>query len=162
MRATDLAHSPDGVGHKAGDPAITRVCTFTLGDSLFGIDAGRVLEIVAVKDLSRVPGSPRHVRGLMNLRGQVVTCLDLDEILERPPSTRRRGFAVVLDDGEGLTSLEVDRVSDVFDLDPAEVEPVPATLTGAAARHLVGAYKLPGQLLLLLDVRRLLDDGAAT
>lgn len=157
------ADGHDEPGRRAGaEAAITRVCTFTLGDSLFGIDAGRVLEIVAVKDLSRVPGSPRHVRGLMNLRGQVVTCLDLDEILERPPTSHRRGFAVVLDDGEGLTSLEVDRVSDVFDLDPAEVEPVPPTLTGAAARHLVGAYKLPGQLLLLLDVRRLLDDGPAT
>lgn len=137
---------------------MNRVCTFTLDDTLLGVDASRVLEIVAIKDLSRVPGSPAHVRGLMNLRGQVVTCLDLDAMLERPPTDRRRGFAVVIDDGDGLTSLGVDKVNDVLDLAPDEIEPVPPTLVGAAAHLLVGAYKLPEQLLLLLDVQRLLAD----
>lgn len=134
-----------------------RLCTFTVGRHQLGVDAHRVREIVALRELTAVAGAPRHVRGLVNLRGQIVTCLDLATLLGLEPAVATPPLAVVIEHDDELVSVGVDRVADVVELDPADVEPLPATVARALAGNLTGACQRPDHLLLLLDLTRVLS-----
>ena len=136
---------------------MTRLCTFALADRLLAIDADQIREIVTLRDLTAVPGSPRHVRGLVNLRGQIVACIDLGVLLafDCPPTSKQ--LAVVVADGDELVSMAVDRVVDVIELDPADIEPVPPTVPRVVADSSIGIYQGSPQLLLILDLGHLLE-----
>ncbi|HVV86200.1 MAG TPA: chemotaxis protein CheW [Kofleriaceae bacterium] len=136
-----------------------RICTFRLGPRLLGIDAAQVREIVLLKELTRVAGAPPSVRGLLNLRGAIVTCLELGAILGLPPASAAVPRALVLEGGDEAVSLAVDRVADVLEVEPADVEPVPPTVPRAVAPYLAGTCHRAGQLLLLLDVARVIAAG---
>ena len=94
----------------------------------------------------------------MNLRGEVVTALDLRRLLGRPDrAATDKPMNVVLRNEGGSVSLLVDEIESVEDVEDDTFEPIPDTVTGAAREYLSGAYKLPEGLLLTLDVPRLLD-----
>ena len=131
-------------------------CTFTLDGLWFGVAVDRVQEIVRHLRLTRVPLAPPVIRGLMNLRGQIVTAIDLRRRLEFPD--RKAGdlpMNVVIRTEEGLVSLLVDQIGDVVvETDTRDAPPL--TLTGAARELIRGAYQLPDRLLLDLDLARAL------
>jgi purine-binding chemotaxis protein CheW len=127
--------------------------TFWLGDGLYGIEVERVREVLRQQDLTRVPLAPSTIGGLINLRGQVVTSINLRERLELGSADEDAVpmLVVVLVDGEPIALL-VDRIGGVVDVDTEQFEPPPDTLTGVVRDLVFGAYKLDGQLLLSLDV----------
>ncbi|HSQ57461.1 MAG TPA: chemotaxis protein CheW [Gemmata sp.] len=130
-------------------------CTFYLGAQYFGIDVLLVQEIIRYQEMTRVPLAPPVVRGLINLRGQIVTALELRkrlELPERPPGGFPVNVVVHIDDG--AVSLLVDEIGDVLEVPESAFEPPPETLRGAARDLIRGAYKLDGRLLLVLDVPR--------
>jgi purine-binding chemotaxis protein CheW len=138
-----------------------RLCTFVVGDQLFGVDARRVQEVIQRLAVTRIPLAPPTVLGLSNLRGQIVTCIDLRGRLGLPPRPEWvPPIHIVLDGADGAVSLEVDDVSDVIEIDADSIEPPPTTLRGPAARLVTGAHQLPDRLLLLLDTDRATDLGA--
>jgi purine-binding chemotaxis protein CheW len=141
---------------------VTRVCTFALADRLLGIDADGVREIVVLRELTPVAGAPAEVRGLLNLRGQIVSCLELGVVLGLAPAMAPNPRAIVVEYDDELVGLVVDRVTDVLELDPAAIEAIPPTVPRAMAGILRGACQRPGALLLLLDLDRILatDDRA--
>ena len=97
----------------------------------------------------------REVRGIMNLRGQIVTAIDLRTRLGLPGRPEdQQPMNVVLMDGGGMISLLVDRIGDVVDVEDALFEPPPETLRGIARELIVGAFKLKHQLLLILDAEK--------
>ncbi|HJT77377.1 MAG TPA: chemotaxis protein CheW [Gemmataceae bacterium] len=127
-------------------------CSFYLDDLLFGLDVGRVQEIIRYQEMTRVPLAPPVVRGLINLRGQIVAAIDLRRLLglgELPAG--RLPMNVVLRTDDGLVSLLVDRVGDVLAPGEGAFEPPPETLGGVARDLIRGAYKLHDRLLLALD-----------
>lgn len=131
----------------------TEYCTFRLADLTFGIEVQRVQEVIRPQALTVVPRANRVVEGLINLRGQIVTAIDLRRRLEMPArEDATPAMNVVVRTGDGALSLLVDEIGDVVAVDDATFETPPETLTGVARELLVGAYKLEDRLLLILDV----------
>ena len=126
--------------------------TFHLGHLYFGIEVSRVQEVIRFQEMTAVPLAPKMVRGLMNLRGQIVTALDLRNRLGLPdgPTDSVQMNVVVRTNGE-LVSLLVDRIGDVLAINKNNFEPPPETLRGLPRDSILGAVKLQHQLLLLLD-----------
>jgi purine-binding chemotaxis protein CheW len=130
-------------------------CTFYLDGHCFGLDVLQVQEIIRYQDMTRVPLASSVVRGLINLRGQIVTAIDLRrrlELAERPADHMPMNVVVQTDDG--AVSLLVDEIGDVLEVSDALFERPPETLKGPARELIRGAYKLKDRLLLVLDTER--------
>ena len=115
----------------------------------------KVQEIISYQEMTRVPLAPPVVRGLINLRGQIVTALDLRRRLgfpDRPADQLPVNVVVQTDDG--AVSLLVDEIGDVLSVPEAGFERAPETLQGAARELVLGVYKLDHRLLLILDADR--------
>jgi purine-binding chemotaxis protein CheW len=137
--------------------SMQQFCTFTLGDLFLGIEVLQVQEVIRPQAMTRVPLGPKSVRGLINLRGQIVTAIDLRERLGLPARPGEpQAMNVVVRTEEGAVSLLVDEIGDVLEVDDELHERLPETV-GDAARGLIrGVYKLPSRLLLVLDLSAVL------
>ena len=127
-------------------------CTFYLDKLMFGVDLLKVQEVIRFLEITEIPLSPRVVSGLMNLRGQIVTGIDLRRRLEledRPEGTFPMN--VVIRNGGGAVSLLVDEIGDVIELDEDSFEPPPETLQGKVREVILGVHKLEKRLLHILD-----------
>lgn len=141
--------------------ATRQLSTFRLGTHLFGIDVVQVQEVIRYQEMTPVPLAAGEIRGLINLRGQIVTAIDLRRRLglaERPDG--QLPMNVVIRSDEESVSLLVDDIADVVEPDEASFEPPPETVSRAARDLIQGAYKLEEELLLLLDTGRVLTVGA--
>lgn len=129
-----------------------QICTFFLGPQCYGLDVMRVQEIIRHQPTTPVPLAHRVIRGLINLRGQIVTAIDLRRRLELPDMPDDiEPVNVVVQTDDGAVSLLVDEIGDVLDTSPQGFERPPETLHGVARELIQSAYKLPDQLLLILD-----------
>jgi purine-binding chemotaxis protein CheW len=130
-------------------------CTFYVGGHYFGLDVLKVQEIIRYQEMTRVPLAPPVVRGLINLRGQIVTAIDLRRRLELPDRPADQlPVNVVVQTDDGAVSLLVDEIGDVLEVSEKLFEPPPETLKGTTRELVRGAYKLTGRLLLILDAER--------
>jgi purine-binding chemotaxis protein CheW len=137
-------------------------CTFTLDRYFFGVEVHRVQEVIRYQDMTRVPIAPAEVSGLINLRGQIVTALDLRRRLglaPRPEGTLPMN--VVARTEEGVVSFLVDEIGDVLEVSPDLLERPPENLDRSVHGLLTGVYKLEGRLLLILDSERAAEVSAA-
>jgi purine-binding chemotaxis protein CheW len=129
--------------------------TFFLDGLYFGVEVLQVQEVIRYQHMTRVPLAPAVVQGLINLRGQIVTAIDLRRRLELPDRPNDTlPMNVVVRSEESLVSLLVDEVGDVVEVQDSQFEPVPETLKGRATDLIVAVYKLKERLLLVLDVER--------
>lgn len=133
-----------------------QLCTFVVDDLHLGVDVTDVQEVIRFQQMTSVPLAPEVVLGLINLRGQIVTVLDLRAMLGLPAlESEELPTNVVIRGGQDeAVSVLVDSLSDVVDTDADDFEPVPPTLSGPARDLVLGAYKLPDRLLLVLDTDR--------
>ena len=135
--------------------ASQQFCTFYLGDHCFGLDVLQVQEIVTQQAMTRVPLAHPMIRGLINLRGQIVTAIDLRCRLELPPLCAERApVNIVVQTDDGAVSLLVDEIGDVLEVTAEQFERPPETLQGVARELTRGVYKLPDRLLVILDTDR--------
>ena len=141
-------------------PASGQLATFRLDGDLYGIEVEHVQEVLRSQQLTRVPLAPTAVAGLINLRGQVVTAIELRERLGRPPRPEGTDPVVIVVrlHGEAVSML-VDSIADVVDVDAGDFEAPPDTLEGHGRELIRGAYKLRGQLLLALDVQKAVNSA---
>jgi purine-binding chemotaxis protein CheW len=131
---------------------MTQYCTFELGPLLLGVEARCVQEVLRAQPITPVPLAPGFIRGLMNLRGQIVLVIDLSRRLGAPESSQvSRPVNVLTHTSAGMLSLLADRIGDVIEVDPESFDEVPDTLQGPAREVVSGALRLPDRLLLLLD-----------
>ncbi|RZS91385.1 purine-binding chemotaxis protein CheW [Motilibacter rhizosphaerae] len=139
---------------------MTQLATFTLADHLFGVEVSRVQEVLRYQPSTKVYLAPEAIGGLMNLRGQVVTSVDLRRRLSLQPRTQDAEpmNVVVRVDGE-VVSLLVDQIGDVVDVADDVFETPPSTLSAAERELITGAYKLQDRLLLALDIDKAVDVG---
>ena len=139
---------------------LSQLCTFEVADLYLGVDVVEVQEVIRHQPMTVVPLAPRVARGLINLRGQIVTALDLRRMLGLPdmPADAEPANVVIRDGADEAVSLLVDAIGDVVDVDELPFEAVPPTLEGAARDLVLGAYKLPDRLLLVLDTRKVQEE----
>ncbi len=138
-----------------------QLCTFRVGPLHLGVDVTEVQEVLRYQETTFVPLAPEVVTGLINLRGQIVTAIDLRRRLELPPlPDDQHPMNVVVRRYEDAVCLLVDAIGDVVEPDDTTFEPPPETVTGLARELIRGAYKLDEGLLLLLDTERALEIGA--
>lgn len=125
--------------------------TFSVGGSAYAVDALRVQEALRSQPLTAVPLAPPAIRGLMNLRGQLVTGLDLHRILGAPTPPEHDAMNLVVDGPTGPISLQVDAIGDVLETDEP-LSPVPSSVPGER-RHLIdGVCALPDALMVVLNI----------
>lgn len=126
--------------------------TFWADGLLFGVDVTRVQEVIRYQTMTAVPLSNDVVSGLINLRGQIVTALDLRRRLAlKPRASDKSPMNVIVRTDDGAVSLLVDEIGDVLHVSEESWERAPATLDGPARELIIGAYKLADRLLLVLD-----------
>lgn len=134
--------------------------TFYLDGHFFGIDVQGVQEVIRTRDLTPVPLGHAAVSGLLNLRGQIVTVIDLKERLDLTRSARGPEgdtMNVVVRTEGGPVSFRVDRIGDVLDVDESMFEPPPRSARSAGGDFVTGVYKLDGRILHVLHVEKLVD-----
>lgn len=135
--------------------------TFKLQQFLFGVDVTHVQEVIRAMPTTPVPLAPPVVRGLVNLRGQIVTALDLRVRLDLGAfDAASTPMTIVVRSEDGPVALLVDAIGDVLDADHARWEPAPSTLPNSVRALIPGAYKFDGQLMLQLNVARVLETAA--
>lgn len=135
-----------------------RFCTFYLGDLYLGVPVTSVQEVIRFQERTKVPLVSPVIHGLINLRGEIVTTVDLRHRLElEPRPDDQEPINVVVRHHDGVVSLLVDEIGDVFEVTNDDFDPLPPTLTGVYRDFVQGIYKLEGQLLLILDTDRLLE-----
>jgi purine-binding chemotaxis protein CheW len=129
--------------------------TFFVADLFFGVDVLNVQEVLRFQHMTPVPQAPRVIEGLINLRGQIVTAIDMRRRLGLPPRAGDKSpMNMVVRTSDGAVSLLVDEIGDVLDMDAATYERPPENLDPAAREIIRGVYKLKGRLLLVLDAER--------
>jgi len=127
--------------------------TFHVGDLLIGVDIHQVEEINRHVEVTAVPQAPDGVRGVINLRGEVVTVVDLRTILGLPAcEIGEHTHTVVVNSRDEQIGLLVDRIADVVLARPDAVDRPPANVNGVDGRNFQGVYKLDAELLVILDV----------
>ncbi|GAB5407540.1 MAG: chemotaxis protein CheW [Aureliella sp.] len=130
-----------------------QLCTFQIANHHFCIDAIRVQEVIRYQNMTPVPLTEDYVRGLINLRGQIVTAIDMRKRLAFDDfPVGQQPMNVVVQARGGAVSLLVDRIGDVTEHELTYYEAAPPTLTAPLRDYIVGAYKLDSQLLLHLDI----------
>ena len=133
-------------------------CTFFVEGIHFGIEVLKVQEVLKYHEMTLVPLAPPMVSGLINLRGQIVTALDLRLRLGLPPRPEdEQPMNVVIRSEDGAVSLLVDEIGDVLEATEDIFEQPPATLESMARDLIRGVYKLESGLLLILDTEKALN-----
>lgn len=132
--------------------------TFFVADLFFGVDVLRVQEVLRFQHMTRVPQAPEVIEGLINLRGQIVTAIDMRRRLGIPARTSEQApMNMVVRTEDGAVSLLVDEIGDVVDVDVNSYERPPENLDPAAHEFIRCVYKLKDRLLLVLDAERAVD-----
>jgi len=142
---------------RGAEVAERQFCTFYVEGLCFGIGVREVQEVIRYQEMTRVPLAASVVRGLINLRGQIVTAIDLRRRLglpDRADGGETLPMNLVVRTDDGVVSLLVDEIGEVVEVDEDTFERPPPTLEGVARELVRGVYKREGSLLLVLDTTR--------
>jgi purine-binding chemotaxis protein CheW len=141
---------------------MSQLSTFHVGKYLFGVDVSLVQEVVRLQQITPVPLASPEIAGLINLRGEVLTAIDLRARLGLPPAEGgREPVNVVVRVDDEPVSLLVDEIGGVLEVSQVPFEQTPSTVDERVRDLLLGAYTLPDRLLLALNARQILDVGGA-
>ncbi len=133
----------------------SQFCTFYLDKLLFGVELKGVQEVIRSLEMTRLPLAPAVVRGLMNLRGQIVTAVDLRRRLNLAAAAPGAiVMNVVVRSEDGAVSLLVDEIGDVVEVEESSFEAPPETLRGSVRTMILGVHKLNDRLMHVLDIEK--------
>ncbi len=134
---------------------------FQVGRETYGVPITSLHEIVRVPEITAVPDAPEFMEGVINLRGKIVSVLDLRKRLgEKKVTAGKRNRILVVEHHGKLSGLIVDSASEVLKIPVSDVEPSPSALQEGGLNCVTGLGKYKGRLIVLLDMTRLLDLGA--
>lgn len=140
---------------------VQQYCTFFLDDLYFGVRVESVQEVLRYQPMTGVPLASDLIRGLINLRGQIVTAIEMRRQLDLPSrDADLEPMNVILRDDEGAVSLLVDEIGDVVEVDQARFEETPSTVPDNVSAFIRGVYKLDENLLLVLDTDKVIHGVA--
>ncbi|MFN7945234.1 MAG: chemotaxis protein CheW [Blastocatellia bacterium] len=135
--------------------------TFRVGTELFGVPIAAVQEIVRVPAIAHIPHAPDFVEGVINLRGRVITVVDMRKRLNQSAKERDKKSRILViesasDSGKRLVGVIVDEVTQVIKLPTDRVDPAPPMVAGLSNQYINGVGKLTDDLLILIDIERIL------
>ena len=156
-----LRNSEDKTAKRAAE--VHRYLEFNLGDERFAIPLLSVKEVIAVPETTKVPFTPDYFLGVMNLRGQVLSVIDLRRRLGITPNEASSETAVIITD-LGFTHLGVvvDSINRVLAVEGTDFAPPPEIEMNAKTEFVIGCYKNDKHLVLFLDVNKILDHEEKT
>jgi len=132
--------------------------TVTIGEQLFGLAIDRVHDVFAAERLTRVPMARGEIAGILNLRGRIVTAIDMRKCLDLPPKEDcTNQMAVGIEFGGESYGLLIDEVGEVMKLPAVQQETVPVNLDSRWRSVAAGIYRLEEDLMIILDIDRVLD-----
>ena len=153
----EFAPGDEGPGGKTEQATGLLVSTFYLRNGLFALDTALVEEVVRLRRTTRVAHAPECVIGIMNLRGKIITVLDLAHMLHLGRTTPGEDSRLyVVRDGDSIAGLLVDRAADVVELDPNALEPSPTNVREAEGRFFKGIARISDRLIAVLDIEAVL------
>ena len=161
MESTIVLEREPATGLNKGDDRGGKYLVFHLGREEFGIRVLKVREIMGVQDITAVPQTPAHIKGVINLRGKVIPVVDLRLKFRLPEQeyTQRTCIIVVQvrsEVGPMLMGIVVDGVAEVLNLAAADIEDTPDFGDGTATPYLLGMAKVKGKVKILLEIDRVL------
>ncbi len=132
------------------------VSTFYLGDTCWGIDTKRTQEIIKIPDITAVRNAPEYVVGIINLRGKIVTTIDLYSKIGLPGRCNLQKCQIIIVDWKSeYIGLVVDSVSDVVEV--GSLSPPPTTINGIKGSFIKGVYRAENSLIAILDINTVLE-----
>ncbi len=135
------------------------IATFYVGEALCGIDILNIQEINKQTEVTVVPQSPEYVKGVLNLRGRIVTVIDLGEKIGLSSISRSKDNRnVIVDSHEEHIGLLVEKISDVMTADTSKIEAPPANIGGIQGKYFSGVFKTDRSLVGILDIETALQD----
>lgn len=142
-----------------GQNKTVELATFYLGEALCGMDILKIQEINKHMEMTKVPQAPDYIMGILNLRGQIVTIIDLGKKLglSSTEMTSKRRNIIVNSQGEYI-GLMAARISDVVQADTSRIEPPPANIGGVQGKYFTGVFKTEDNLVGILDVEEVLKE----
>ena len=130
-------------------------CTFYINDTLFGIEVLTVQEVLRYQEMTEVPLAAPEIKGLINLRGQIITAIDLRTRMQLPPrEADQKPMNIVVQTNDEVISFLVDSIGDVLEVDEETFEEAPSTVDDSTRELVTGVYKLDGKLLMILDTAK--------
>jgi|TARA_R110000868_G_scaffold238246_4_gene492795 purine-binding chemotaxis protein CheW len=142
----------------AGDDVLQWV-TYKLGEETYGINVMQVQEVLRYTEIAPVPGAPDYVLGIINLRGNVVTVIDTRSRFGLPSSEiSDNSRIVIIESDDQVVGIMVDSVAEVVYLRSSEIDSAPNVGTEESAKFIQGVSNREGQLLILVDLNKLLND----
>lgn len=143
----------------ANSDEVLQWVTYKLGDETYGINVMQVQEVLRHTDIAPVPGAPDYVLGIINLRGNVVTVIDTRSRFGLPSSDITDNTRIVIiESDEQVVGILVDSVAEVVYLRSSEIDSAPNVGTEESAKFIQGVSNRDGQLLILVDLNKLLND----
>lgn len=136
---------------------VVQLCGFKIGGGYYAVPVLEVQEVVRPQVLTTVPLSPEFVDGLINLRGQVVTAINLRKLFHIETEAPEEFMNIIVRNEDSLYSLVVDEIMDVMDVETSTFEETPDNLDVEIKKYIKGVYKLEGKLLVLLSLEKLLN-----
>lgn len=134
-----------------------QLTTFYVGELLLALPIDCVQEINRNLELTEIPHAPDHIRGVINLRGDVATVIDLRRVLGYTPAeVTPQSRNLIVHSGDESIGLWVDRVADIISILPRELSPPPANISGADGRFFQGVYRNETEIVVILDVTEVL------
>ena len=137
---------------------LQKVLWFSLGYEEYSINVEHVQTVIDRAVLTPVPNTPRFCRGVINLRGTLVPVVDLKEMFQMQGAGGPvAGEMIVILDIDGMkVGMLVDKVNEVLEIDYSNLQPPPASVSGFGAEYIIGMFKLPGQILIVVDIEKVM------
>ncbi len=147
------------IAQNLAEDEVLQWVTFQLENETYGINVMQVQEVLRYTEIAPVPGEPEYVLGIINLRGNVVTVIDTRSRFGLPSGDVSENSRIVIIEAEKqVIGIMVDSVAEVVYLRSSEIDAAPAVGTEESAKFIQGVSNRDGQLLILVDLNKLLSD----
>lgn len=154
--AKESASSRHATSVPSAAACTTEYLTIVIAGQTFGLPVLEVLDVIHSQSMTRVPSAPVAVAGLVNLRGRIISTINLGVCLGLIGIPENRRMSVVIERGDQAHALLVEEVGEVIELVDDEMEQPPSTISKRCRQHSLGIYRLEGKLLVVLSVERIL------